>query len=187
MKPGESMKPFAEIQVDVTDIANQIMDYISADDSISLYTGGPWKFLDKRSLLLGCPALLDFFKQHKLLVKDSAITFITDTNDLPMHVDEKPVIAKMNFPVLNTQGWTNKWFTVDNLENYPKVKNQFDSEVYDLATATGETLAEYKDMPYPIVFNSSIPHSVEQYDHNAKAPRIIASFTFHKEPIEWLE
>jgi len=35
MKPGESMKPFAEIQVDVTDIANQIMDYISADDSIS--------------------------------------------------------------------------------------------------------------------------------------------------------
>jgi hypothetical protein len=181
------MKPFVEIKADVTDIANEIIDYISADKSISLYKGSPWKFLNTRNLFASSPALLDFFKQHKLLVKDSAITYITDTNDLPMHVDEKPVVAKMNFPVLNTQGWTNKWFTVDNLENYPKIKNQFGSEVYDLSTITGELLAEYRDMPYPIVFNSSIAHSVEQYSDNAKIPRIVASFTFHKEPIEWLE
>jgi len=181
------MKPFVEIKEDVTDIANEIIDYISADDSISLYEDSPWKFLNTRNLMSSCPALLDFFKQHKLLVKDSAITYITDTNDLPMHVDEKPVVAKMNFPVLNTKGWTNKWFTVNNLENYPKIKNQFDSEVYDLSGATGELLAEYRDMPYPIVFNSSIAHSVEQYSDNAKIPRIVASFTFHKEPTEWLE
>ncbi len=58
MKPGESMKPFAEIQVDVTDIANQIMDYISTDVSFSLYTGGPWKFLDKRKFVawMSCTA-----------------------------------------------------------------------------------------------------------------------------------
>jgi hypothetical protein len=181
------MKPFVEIQVDVTEISNEIIDYISADDSISLYEGSPWKFLNTRNLMSSCPALLDFFKKHKLVVKDSAITYITNTNDLPMHVDEKPVVAKMNFPVLNTQGWTNKWFTVDNLENYPKVKNQFDSEVYDLSTATGVLLAEYHDMTHPIVFNSSIAHSVEQYSDDAKSPRIVASFTFHKEPIEWLE
>ena len=181
------MKPFVEIQVDVTEISNEIIDYISADDSISLYEGSPWKFLNTRNLMSACPALLDFFKKHKLVVKDSAITYITDNKDLPMHVDEKPVVAKMNFPVLNTQGWTNKWFTVDNLENYPKVKNQFDSEVYDLSTATGVLLAEYHDMTHPIVFNSSIAHSVEQYSDDAKSPRIVASFTFHKEPIEWLE
>ena len=181
------MKPYAEIPVDVTDIANQIVDYISTNDSISLYEGSPWKFLDTRDLLVSCPALLYFFKQHKLLVKDSAITYITDTNDLPMHVDEKPVVAKMNFPVLNTKGWTNKWFTVSDLESYPRIKNQFGSEVYDLSTATGQQLTEYKDMPNPIVFNSSIPHSVERYADDAKSPRIIASFTFHKEPIEWLE
>ena len=181
------MKPFVEIQVDVTEISIEIIDYISADDSISLYKGSPWKFLNTRNLMSSCPALLDFFKKHKLVVKDSAITYITNTNDLPMHVDEKPVVAKMNFPVLNTRGWTNKWFTVDNLENYPKVKNQFDSEVYDLSTATGVLLAEYRDMTHPIVFNSSIAHSVEQYSDNAKIPRIVASFTFHKEPIEWLE
>ena len=181
------MKPYAEIPVDVTDIANQIVDYISTNDSISLYEGSPWKFLDTRDLLVSCPALLNFFKQHKLLVKDSAITYITDTNDLPMHVDEKPVVAKMNFPVLNTKGWTNKWFTVSDLESYPRIKNQFGSEVYDLSTAAGVLLAEYRDMPNPIVFNSSIPHSVERYADNAKSPRIVASFTFHKEPIEWLE
>ena len=181
------MKPFVEIKEDVTDISNEIMDYVSADDSISLYKDSPWRFLNTRNLMSSCPALLDFFKQHKLVAKDSAITYITNTNDLPMHVDEKPVVAKMNFPVLNTQGWTNKWFTVDNLENYPKVKNQFDSEVYDLSTATGVLLAEYRDMTHPIVFNSSIAHSVEQYSDDAKSPRIVASFTFYKEPIECLE
>ena len=131
--------------------------------------------------------MLNFFKQHKLIVKDSAITYIINTKDLPMHVDEKPVVAKMNFPIRNTKGWTNRWYTVDNLETYPKVKNQFGSEVYNLSTAKGKLLTEYRDMPNPIVFNSSIPHSVEQYADDAKSPRIIASFTFHKEPIEWLE
>lgn len=181
------MKAYAEITADVKTIADEILDFISDNTDIELYNGSPWKFIDTKSLLAASPSLLAFFKQNKLLVKDSAITYITDTNDLPMHVDEKPVVAKMNFPIWNTKGWTNRWYTVDNLETYPKVKNQFGSEVYNLSTAKGKLLTEYRDMPNPIVFNSSIPHSVEQYADNAKAPRIIASFTFHKEPIEWLK
>ena len=180
------MKAYAEITADVKTIADEILDFISDNNDIELYDGSPWKFIDTKSLLAACPTLLDFFKQNRLLVKDSAITYITDTNDLPMHVDEKPVVAKMNFPVWNTKGWTNRWYTVDDLETYPKVKNQFGSEVYNLSTAKGKLLTEYRDMPNPIVFNSSIPHSVEQYADDAKSPRIIASFTFHKEPIEWL-
>ena len=181
------MKAFFEITADVETIADEILDFMSNNDDIELYNGSPWKFLNTTSLLSASPALLDFFKQNRLLVKDSAITYITDTNDLPMHVDEKPVVAKMNFPVWNTVGWTNRWYTVDNLESYPKKLNQFGSEVYDLSGVTGTLLTEYRDMPNPIVFNSSIPHSVEQYAEDAKSPRIIASFTFHKEPIEWLK
>jgi len=181
------VKAFFEITADVETIADEILDFISDNDDIKLYNGSPWKFLDTKKLLAASPALLNFFKQNRLLVKDSAITYITNTSDLPMHVDEKPVVAKMNFPVSNTVGWTNRWYTVDNLENYPKIKNQFGSEVYDLSDAQGSLLTEYRDMPNPIVFNSSIPHSVEQYADDAKSPRIIASFTFHKEPIEWLK
>lgn len=180
------MKAYAEITADVKTISDEILDFISDNADIELYNSSPWKFIDTKSLLAASPALLDFFKQNRLLVKDSAITYITNTNDLPMHVDEKPVVAKMNFPIWNTKGWTNRWYTVDNLETYPKVKNQFGSEVYNLSTAKGKLLTEYRDMPNPIVFNSSIPHSVEQYADDAKSPRIIASFTFHKEPIEWL-
>lgn len=181
------MKAYAEITADVKIIADEILDFISDNDDIELSNGSPWKFLDTKGLLEASPSLFDFFKQNRLLVKDSAITYVTDTNDLPMHVDEKPVVAKMNFPVRNTKGWTNRWYTVDDLESYPKTLNQFGSEVYDLSTATGTLLTEYRDMPNPIVFNSSIPHSVEQYADDAKSPRIIASFTFHKEPIEWLK
>jgi len=181
------MKAFFEISADVETIADEILDFISDNDDIELYNGSPWKFLDTPRLFKACPVLLDFFRQNRLLVKDSAITYITDTNDLPMHVDEKPVVAKMNFPVRNTKGWSNRWYSVDNLELYPKKLNQFGSEVYDLSSAKGTLLTEYLDMPNPIVFNSSIPHSVEQYADDAKSPRIIASFTFHKEPIEWLK
>lgn len=181
------MKAYVEVEADVAKIADEIIEYVLHDNTINLYNGSPWKFLNTQKLFAVSPTLLDFFKQYKLVVKDSAITYITNKNDLPIHVDEKPVVAKMNFPVWNTKGWTNRWYSIDNLENYPKNKNQFGSEVYDLSTAKGTLLTEYRDMPNPIVFNSSIPHSVEQYADDAKSPRIIASFTFHKEPIEWLK
>ena len=181
------MKAFFEIKADVETIAHEILDFMSDNDDIELSNGSPWKFLDTSSLLRACPVLFDFFRQHRLLVKDSAITYVTDANDLPMHVDEKPVVAKINFPVRNTKGWTNRWYTVDDLESYPKRLNQFGSEVYDLSGAQARPLTEYPDMPNPIVFNSSVPHSVEQYSDTAKSPRVVASFTFHNEPIEWLK
>jgi len=182
------MKPYVEINADTKRISDEVIDYVFKQRTgINLYNGHPWKFIDIKSLLKQSPTLVKFFKQHGLRVKHGAITSIFTNKDLPMHVDEKPVVAKINFPILNTKGWTNKWYSVEKISTYPTVKNQIGSEVYDLSTAKGELLTEYRDMPNPIVFNSSIPHSVEQYAEDAKTPRVIASFTFIEEPIEWLK
>jgi len=81
---------------------------------------------------------------------------------LPRHIDQLTVVAKMNFPVINTKGWANRWY-VDN-----------------------KLVAELQDMPTPLVFNSQIEHSVERTTA-IKIPRIVASFTFYNEPLHLLQ
>jgi hypothetical protein len=121
-----------------------------------------WHFVDCKKLLDRVPELVDFFKQYKLLPRHAAVTIVSENKHLPKHIDELPVIAKINIPVLNTQGWANRWYENDQL------------------------VAELLDMEQPIVFNSQIEHSVEKTTA-IEIPRIVASFTFHNEPTELLQ
>ena len=121
-----------------------------------------WHFIDCKQLLDHVPGLLDFFKQNKLAPRHAAVTVVTKNEHLPKHIDELPVIAKINIPVLNTQGWANRWYENDQL------------------------VAELLDMESPIVFNSQVVHSVEKTTA-IKIPRIAASFTFHNEPLDLLQ
>ena len=121
-----------------------------------------WHFIDCRQLLDHVPELLDFFKQNKLMPQHAAITIVSENGHLPKHIDELPVIAKINMPVLNTQGWANRWY-----EN-------------------SQLVAELLDMNQPIVFNSQVEHSVEKTTA-IEIPRIVASFTFHNEPLDLLQ
>jgi hypothetical protein len=105
---------------------------------------------------------LDFFKTNKLVPRHAAITIVTESDHLPMHIDEPPVIAKINFPVRNTEGWANRWFDND------------------------KVIAELLDMKQPIVFNSQIAHSVDKITAT-ELPRLVASFTFYNEPLKWLK
>jgi hypothetical protein len=121
-----------------------------------------WHFIDCKQLLDHVPELLDFFKHHKLVPRHAAVTIVTENEHLPRHIDELPVVAKINMPVLNTQGWANRWYE--------------DSQL----------VAELLDMESPIVFNSQVEHSVEKTTAT-KIPRIVASFTFHNEPLDLLQ
>ena len=113
-------------------------------------------------MLDSAPELFNYFKKNKLVPRHAAVTIITDNTHLGRHIDEKPVVAKINFPVSNTIGWANRWYSND------------------------ELVAELMDMMQPIVFNSQIEHSVEKTTAT-EVPRIVASFTFHNEPSSWLE
>jgi hypothetical protein len=121
-----------------------------------------WHFVNCKELINAVPELMQFFQIHKLVPRHAAVTIIENDTHLPKHIDELPVVAKINFPVHNTTGWANRWYQNDVL------------------------VAELLDMNQPIVFNSQIMHSVEKT--TATEPgRIVASFTFHNEPLDYLK
>ena len=79
-----------------------------------------------------------------------------------IHKDEPPVVAKINFPVLNTHDTYNVWF-----DDYAREIDRVECDK-------------------PIVFRSDILHTVE-IGKNAKLPRLQFSFCFYHEPLHLLK
>lgn len=185
------MKAFNIIECDdLSAIQEAVYRYIEESTTLLKTNEVGWHFLDHKQLLKAVPSLAKFFFKHKLVPRDAAAVILTETGQLPLHVDELPVVAKINFPISNTKGWVNRWYDVDPvvLINCPKYTNQFGSEVEMLSALPKESfrlVAEIMDLDVPIVFNSRIPHEVVKLDGDS--PRIIVSFTFVNEPLEFLK
>ena len=143
-------------------IADKIYNFLETQTDLLTEINFGWNFINCNAVLAHVPELFEFFKKNKLVPRNAAITIIETNKHLPRHIDELPVIAKMNFPVINTQGWANRWYVDNNL------------------------VAELQDMTTPIVFNSQVEHSVE-LTYATEFPRIIASFTSHNEPLHLLQ
>jgi hypothetical protein len=157
------MKAYVELPCDQIDtISKKIYAFLETIPGLLETREYGWHFVDLNRVLKSVPELLDFFKQYKLIPRHAAVTIIKENDHLPKHTDELPVVAKMNLPVCNTTGWANRWY-----EN-----NQLVAELFDIKQ--------------PIIFNSQIEHSVEKIT-DTSLPRIVASFTFHNEPIEMLQ
>lgn len=162
-----SLKPYVEIPCDdIDNISQGIYQHIVNKTQLlvdPLIEGQAWYWLDAKQLLLDVPELLEFYKNLGLVPRHAAVTIITADGQLPKHIDEPPVVAKINIPVTNTTGWTNRWYDGDTV------------------------IAELQDMKLPVVFNSQILHSVEQTSSDIVVPRIVASFTFYNEPVDLLK
>lgn len=143
------------------EISQGIYDFLLAQTDIVQRLKPGWHFVDSKKLLTSVPKLRDYFFAEKLKVRHSAVTIVLNDDSLPIHVDELPVIAKINIPVLNTKGWSNRWWHGD------------------------KVIDEYVDQDQPMVFYSQIPHSVVQTGP-VILPRIVASVTFFNEPLEFL-
>ena len=124
-----------------------------------------WNFLDKKhayQCLIECPSLAIWFESLALRVREISFTVYNETIKTSPHVDAPPVIAKINFPVLNTVDTYNVWFDED------------DTEIDRVECIS------------PLVLRSNVKHTV-QIGGRAKFPRIQVSFCFYNEPIRYLE
>lgn len=180
------LKPYVELECNNIDIiAKKILAII--EDKLDKSHG--WIFLDSTRLLKEVPELLEFFKSHGLYLKHSAVTILQ--GDFDLHIDVAPTIAKINFPILNTNGWVNRWYDIDYeaLKNCPRIIDEHGYEKEDITqldAADIKLCAELYDFKTPIVFNSRIGHSVVQIDKQQR-PRVVASFTFINEPLHFLK
>ncbi len=103
-----------------------------------------------------------WFDSLGLKVRDMSFTIYNETVGTGIHKDEPPVVAKINFPVLNTKDTYNVWFDDD--------KNEIDRV----------------ECVKPIVLRSDILHTVE-IGWSAKFPRLQFSFCFYNEPLQLLK
>ena len=157
------MKSYVELKCENMSVISQgIYKFLQTQTNILISNQPGWHFVDCTKLLKSVTELAEYFQQLKLYPRHSAVTIVVNDDSLPRHIDELPVVAKINMPVLNTKGWSNRWFDGDQL------------------------IDELVDQDQPIVFNSQIPHSVVQIGE-VNVPRIVASFTFHNEPLELLK
>ena len=106
--------------------------------------------------------LVKWFDSLNLKVRDMSFTITNEQIQTSKHRDEPPLIAKINFPVLNTKDTYNVWFDEDG--------NEIDRV----------------ECTKPIVLRSDILHTVE-IGKTAKFPRLQFSFCFYKEPLDLLQ
>lgn len=183
------LKSFVECECDTLDvIASKTLAYI--DRTISLKEREtPWVFLDHKEVLKEIPEYIEYFKKNKLLPQGCACTILYE--NLPLHIDAPPIIAKMNFPILNTAGWANRWYASDlnKLNSLPPKNDPLGLDNVDVSSLKKEDLtliADYSNFVKPIILNSQQLHSVERLG-NTQVPRVMMTFTFKNDPWERLK
>ena len=106
--------------------------------------------------------LTKWFDSLQLKVRDMSFTVTNESIHTDIHRDEPPVIAKINFPVLNTKDTYNVWF-----DDYAREIDRV-------------------ECVKPIVLRSDILHTVE-IGPRAVLPRLQFSFCFYNEPLHLLK
>jgi len=97
-----------------------------------------------------------------LRIRDMSFTIYNEDINTHIHRDEPPVVAKINFPILNTKDTYNVWYDND--------LNEIDRV----------------ECTRPIVLRSDILHTVE-IGKSAVFPRLQFSFCFYNEPLHLLK
>ena len=161
------MKHYHVLECDnQTVIAQELHSFLSKPSGpLTMPVTKFWNFLDRNTAfacLKECPYLSAWIESLGLRVREISFTIYNEVIKTHPHVDAPPVIAKINFPVINTEDTYNVWFG-DN-----------DEEVARVECVT------------PIVLRSNVKHTVEIGDR-ARFPRIQASFCFYNEPLKYLE
>lgn len=171
------MQAFKELEChSIIRIQHEVMEHLAG---YNLVEG--WNDIDEATCLRSCPTLTDWVvKEHKWHPRDIACTYLT--RHLDLHVDAKPVVAKLNIPIQNCVGNINYWYDED-ISYRPKKLDDFGREVYDLdGWIANSDIITHTFFTKPIVFNSQIPHGVKI----TYGPRIVLSITFFNEPVHEL-
>ena len=186
------LKPYAPVDCPVqSTIQNKTVEFLKTKtdlfdhlDQLSL-----WNKLNTADYVRSVPELVDWTRSLGLRLREVSVTVCNNNQNVGLHIDELPVTAKINFPILNTAGSYNEWYSVPK-ELFDQVKpiiNKFGNAYYDLESIDLDQceLVGRFELLQPVVFNSQIPHTIKMQDATS-FPRLVLACTFFEEPIDLL-
>lgn len=149
-----------------------------------------WLKIDTVAFLNENPALIRWFRSLGLKIREIALTVVNDHRGAKLHIDELPVVAKINIPLMNYHDVVNEWWEIPTtvMESQQPSINQFGYSYYlldkiDLSLCQKIGSVE---MSGPIVFNSQIAHRVVT-TQQACFPRVVLTCMFFNEPLDYLK
>ena len=162
-----SMLPFRELECpDVEQISGDIWQFLNSHTNImserSVGKNFTWNFFSAMELVTKVPRLDAWFRSINLRLRDVAATVTNTKEGLVPHKDEPPVVAKINFPVINTRDTWNVWW---------------DDEGREVGRI---------QMLKPLAFNGAMMHAVEM-GPTCIYPRVVLSCMFMREPSHLLQ
>ena len=172
-------------------IQEETLEYLTNHTSFLIEDSGHlWNKIHTADYIKRCPTLFQYCKSLNLKIKEISFTVVWETTDINLHIDELPVVAKINFPILNTQGSLNSWYKVPDelFQQYSPQINMFNQKYHnfkDIDLSACE-LIEETELDQPMVFNSQLPHTVKM-PSNATFPRIVMPVMFFNEPLHYLK
>ena len=187
-----TLKPYAVIDCEQQEIiATKTLEFLG--NSTNLLESKDlelWNKINTLELLKAVPEINVFYRSMGLKIKEVAFTVWNSTEDVGLHIDELPVIAKINFPILNTQHTYNEWYTVPDplFQTVKPIVNHFGSVFYNLSDIDLDQCTKIAEIELtkPVVFNSQIPHKIRM-GADAQFPRIVMTCMFFNQPLEWIE
>lgn len=189
------LKPFHELPCDPAlqqTIADRVMEFLTTQTDLfaDLDNRSLWNKLDTVALVRAVPELVGYFETFGLKLKEVAVTVCNNTNGAILHIDELPVVAKINFPILNTEGSKNLWYRVPKelLDTVNPRINEFGAPFYNLSTIDLARCKKIADIEIskPVVFNSQIPHMIDTSQCRA-FPRLVLTCMFFNQPVDFLK
>lgn len=189
LKPYHQLECPDELQKIISDKAVDFLktktDLFSRLDKLSL-----WNKLNSVDFIRHVPELVKYFQSFNLKLREVSVTVCHSKTDAGLHIDELPVTAKINFPILNTQGSRNIWYSVpDNImSQVTPIINSFGTAFYNLGSVDLTKCKKLADIEVvkPVVFNSQIPHMVDM-SRCTEFPRLVLTCMFFNEPVDFLK
>jgi hypothetical protein len=185
------MKPYHQLECDnLAEIQQQVLAWIQSKNSQILSSNELWNKINTTDLIKSAPGLIKYCQLLNLKIREVALTIINKKEDADLHIDELPVTAKINIPILNTKNTINRWYDIpqDLLDATKPILNHFGKKFYNFKNVdyTKLKLLGEIELLSPIVFNSQIAHNII-LGEQCQFPRIVLSCTFFKEPLHYLK
>jgi hypothetical protein len=172
------------------EIQNQVLEWINLKNPKVLESNSLWNKIDTVDLIRSTPALTKYCQSMDLKIREVALTIVNNNRGADLHIDELPVTAKINIPILNTRNSYNRWYKIPDeiLSTTEPVINGFGKKFYNFKNIdyTKLILLEEIELLTPVVFNSQIAHNIV-LGRDCLFPRIVLACTFFQEPLHYLE